>query len=198
MSLFVLASASPRRRHLLSMVGFRFDVDPSDIDETFEPMDPRAQAIRLAALKAADVSERHPGQWVLAADTIVVLGEVQLAKPVDAAEARGMLRRLSGHTHEVVTGVSLRKDASCYDFATTTRVTFADLDDAEIDAYVATGSPLDKAGAYGIQDDLGALFIERIDGCYYNVVGLPLRNLYAMMKQVAPELIPFGILNGQF
>ena len=198
MSLFVLASASPRRRHLLSMVGFRFYVDPSDIDEPFEPMDPRAQAIRLAALKAADVSERHPGRWVLAADTIVVLGEVQLAKPVDAAEARGILRRLSGHTHEVVTGVSLRKDASCFDFATTTRVTFADLDDAEIDAYVATGSPLDKAGAYGIQDDLGALFIERIDGCYYNVVGLPLRNLYAMMKQVAPELIPFGILNGQF
>lgn len=198
MTSFVLASASPRRRHLLSMAGFRFDVDPSEVDETFEAMDPRAQAIRLAALKAADVSKRHPGRWVIAADTIVVFGDEQLAKPLDETDARRMLRRLSGHTHEVVTGVSLRKDTLSHEFATTTRVTFADLDDVEIDAYVATGSPMDKAGAYGIQDDLGALFIERIDGCYYNVVGLPLHPVYAMMKQVAPELIPFGILNGQF
>jgi len=198
MTSFVLASASPRRRHLLSMAGFRFDVDPSEVDETFEAMDPRAQAIRLAALKAADVSKRHPGRWVIAADTIVVFGDEQLAKPLDETDARRMLRRLSGHTHEVVTGVTLRKDTLSHEFATTTRVTFADLDDVEIDAYVATGSPMDKAGAYGIQDDLGALFIERIDGCYYNVVGLPLHPVYAMMKQVAPELIPFGILNGQF
>lgn len=198
MTSFVLASASPRRRHLLSMAGFRFDVDPSAVDETFEAMDPEAQAIRLAALKAADVATRHAGRWVLAADTIVVFDEVQLAKPVDEADAFRMLRRLSGRTHTVVTGVSLRKDGESHDFATTTRVTFADLDDAEIDAYVATGSPMDKAGAYGIQDDLGALLIDRIDGCYYNVVGLPLRNLYARMKQVAPELIPFQLLNSQF
>jgi septum formation protein len=197
MTSFALASASPRRRHLLSMVGFRFEVDPSDVDETFETMDPRSQAIRLAALKAADVGARHPGRWILAADTIVVFGDEQLAKPLDEADAVRMLRRLSGHTHEVVTGVSLRKDGIAHDFAVTTLVTFADLSDAEIEAYVATGSPMDKAGAYGIQDDLGALFIERIDGCYYNVVGLPLRQVYATMKRVAPELIPFKILNWQ-
>jgi septum formation protein len=100
-----------------------------------------------------------------------------------------MLRRLSGHTHQVVTGVCLRRDATEHAFAVTTLVTFADLSDAEIKAYVATGSPMDKAGAYGIQDDMGALFVERINGCYYNVVGLPLHQVYTMMKQVAAELL---------
>lgn len=191
MNAFVLASASPRRRQLLSMAGFRFDVDPSGVDESFDGTDPRDQAIRLAERKAADVAARHPGRWTLAADTIVVFGTELLAKPVDPADARRMLRQLSGHTHEVVTGVSLRNDTRVHSFATTTHVTFADLSDSEIDAYVATGSPMDKAGAYGIQDDLGALFIERIDGCYYNVVGLPLRQVYAVMKRQAPNLTSF-------
>jgi septum formation protein len=189
MSSFVLASASPRRRHLLSMAGFRFDVDPSDVDETFQDLEPTVQAVRLASLKAADVAARHPGRWVLAADTIVIFGDDQLAKPTDPDDAVRMLRRLSGHTHQVVTGVCLRRDATEHAFAVTTLVTFADLSDAEIKAYVATGSPMDKAGAYGIQDDMGALFVERINGCYYNVVGLPLHQVYTMMKQVAAELL---------
>lgn len=183
MSRFILASASPRRQHLLRMCGFEFDVIPSTVDEVFvDGQDPDTQATRLSALKAADVAAQRPDTWVLAADTIVVHNGRQLAKPVDAADAHAMLRSLSGHTHSVVTGVTLRKGDVEHSFSVTTRVTFAELSDAEIAMYVATGSPMDKAGAYGIQDDLGALFISRIDGCYYNVVGLPLERLYTELK----------------
>ncbi len=183
MNRFILASASPRRHHLLRMCGFEFDVVPSTVDEVFiEGQDPESQAMRLSSLKAADVSAQRPTEWVLAADTIVVHNQRQLAKPENAADAFRMLRSLSGHTHSVVTGVTLRKGDVVHAFAVTTRVTFAELSDEEIRMYVATGSPMDKAGAYGIQDDLGALFISRIDGCYYNVVGLPLQRLYTELK----------------
>lgn len=183
MSRFILASASPRRQHLLRMCGFEFDVIPSRVDEVFvDGQDPDTQATRLSSLKAADVAAQRPDTWVLAADTIVVHNGRQLAKPVDAADAHAMLRSLSGRTHSVVTGVTLRRGDAEHSFSVTTRVTFAELSDAEIAMYVATGSPMDKAGAYGIQDDLGALFISRIDGCYYNVVGLPLQRLYTELK----------------
>jgi septum formation protein len=194
MSRFILASASPRRHHLLRMCGFEFDVIPSTVDEVFvDGQDPDTQATRLSSLKAADVASQRPDTWVLAADTIVVHNGRQLAKPVDTADAHAMLRSLSGHTHSVVTGVTLRKGDVEHSFSVTTRVTFAELSDAEIAMYVATGSPMDKAGAYGIQDDLGALFISRIDGCYYNVVGLPLQRLYTELK-----LNKIKILNLEF
>jgi septum formation protein len=183
MSRFILASASPRRQHLLRMCGFEFDVIPSTVDEVFiDGQDPLTQAMRLSSLKAADVAAQRPDTWVLAADTIVVHNGRQLAKPLDTADAHAMLRSLSGHTHSVVTGVTLQQGDNVHTFAVTTHVTFAELSDSEIAMYVATGSPMDKAGAYGIQDDLGALFISRIDGCYYNVVGLPLQRLYTELK----------------
>lgn len=183
MSRFILASASPRRQHLLRMCGFEFDVIPSTVDEVFiDGQDPLTQATRLSSLKAADVASQRPDTWVLAADTIVVHNGRQLAKPIDTADAHAMLRSLSGHTHSVVTGVTLQQGDDVHAFAVTTHVTFAELSDSEIAMYVATGSPMDKAGAYGIQDDLGALFISRIDGCYYNVVGLPLQRLYTELK----------------
>lgn len=183
MSRFILASASPRRQHLLRMCGFEFDVIPSTVDEVFiDGQDPLTQAMRLSSLKAADVATQRPDTWVLAADTIVVHNGRQLAKPLDTADAHAMLRSLSGHTHSVVTGVTLQQGDDVHTFAVTTHVTFAELSDSEIAMYVATGSPMDKAGAYGIQDDLGALFISRIDGCYYNVVGLPLQRLYTELK----------------
>jgi septum formation protein len=183
MSRFILASASPRRQHLLRMCGFEFDVIPSTVDEVFiDGQDPLTQATRLSSLKAADVASQWPDTWVLAADTIVVHNGRQLAKPIDTADAHAMLRSLSGHTHSVVTGVTLQQGDEVHAFAVTTHVTFAELSDPEIAMYVATGSPMDKAGAYGIQDDLGALFISRIDGCYYNVVGLPLQRLYTELK----------------
>lgn len=190
MSRFILASASPRRQRLLRMCGFEFDVIPSAVDEVFiDGQDPLTQATRLSSLKAADVASQRPDTWVLAADTIVVHNGRQLSKPLDTADARTMLRSLSGHTHSVVTGVTLRKGDAVHAFAVTTHVTFAELSDAEIVMYVASGSPMDKAGAYGIQDDLGALFISRIDGCYYNVVGLPLQQFYSLTKRVAPEML---------
>ena len=172
------------------MCGFEFDVIPSTVDEVFiEGQDPDTQATRLSSLKAADVAAQRPDTWVLAADTIVVHHGRQLAKPVDAADAHAMLRSLSGHTHSVVTGVTLRKGDVEHSFSVTTRVTFAELSDEEIAMYVTTGSPMDKAGAYGIQDDLGALFISRIDGCYYNVVGLPLQRLYTELKTYKIEIL---------
>ena len=130
-----------------------------------------------------------PGAIVLAADTVVVLEDEILGKPADALEASRTLRRLSGRTHTVVTGLAVRFDDRDATAHATTAVTFADLSDAEIEAYVATGSSLDKAGAYGIQDDLGALLVERLEGDYFNVVGLPLRRLYTLLRTALPDLV---------
>ena len=183
----VLASASPRRRDLLARLGLAFDVRPTDADETW-PEDlapgPAAAEVALRKARAADVDA-----LVLAADTVVVLDGDVLGKPADADGAARTLRRLSGRTHEVATGLALRlngRETTAYE---TTRVTFADLSDDEIAAYVATGSPLDKAGSYGIQDDLGAVFVERIEGDYFNVVGLPLRRFYTTLCAFVPDLV---------
>jgi septum formation protein len=172
------------------MCGFQFDVIPSTVDETFDDtLPPHIQAMRLSELKAADIAPRHPDTWVLAADTIVVLNGHQLAKPDNTSHAHEMLRSLSGCTHQVITGVTLQRGTEIHSFHVCTDVTFAELSDREISQYVATGSPMDKAGGYGIQDDLGALFIEQINGCYYNVVGLPLQAMYSTMKKHAPEIL---------
>ena len=184
----VLASASPRRRSLLARLGLAFDVRPSDADETWPVGLEAGPAAAEVALRKARATTA-PGALVLAADTVVVLDGEVLGKPADAAEAARTLRRLSGRTHTVATGIALAhagREATAHEI---TRVTFADLSDAEIAAYVRTGSPLDKAGSYGIQDDAGALLVERIEGDYFNVVGLPLRRLYATLRAFVPDLV---------
>ena len=188
----VLASQSPRRRQLLERLGLPFSVRPSHADETLAPGLGPGEAVEALALRKAEaVAPSAPGALTLGADTVVVLGGDVLEKPADEAEAAAMLRRLAGRTHTVYTGLALVHPAS--DRRTTaheaTAVTFAPLSEAEIAAYVATGSPLDKAGGYGIQDDLGALFVARIDGDYYNVVGLPLHRLYRTLIDGFADLI---------
>lgn len=188
----VLASQSPRRRQLLERLHVPFTVQPSAVDETLPAgLAPEAAVEALARQKAHAVAQEHPGALTLGADTIVVLDRTVLEKPADAAEASAMLRRLSGRTHTVFTGLALVHPASGRDAEAheATEVTFAALSEAEIEAYVATGSPLDKAGAYGIQDDLGALFVAGIHGDYYNVVGLPLHRLYRVLREHFSDLL---------
>lgn len=188
----VLASQSPRRRQLLDRLGVPFAVRPSHADEVLPPgLAPAAAVEALALRKAVAVATDAPGALTLGADTVVVLGAEVLEKPADDAEARAMLRRLAGRTHTVYTGLALvhpasERRATAHE---ATAVTFAPLSDAEIAAYVATGSPLDKAGGYGIQDDLGALFVARIEGDYYNVVGLPLHRLYRTLRDAFGDLL---------
>jgi septum formation protein len=182
----ILASQSPRRRQLLQRLGLAFDVVPSDASEDLDESIAPAGAVEMLALrKAAVVSHRHPDALVLGADTIVVLDGDVLGKPASGDEAAAMLRRLSGRTHTVYTGIALLHHASGRTVAAheATEVTFAPLAPWEIEAYVATGSPMDKAGGYGIQDDLGALLIAGVRGDYYNVVGLPLRRLYVTLRE---------------
>jgi septum formation protein len=188
----VLASASPRRRQLLTQMGLAFEVVASSIEESDDDAAmPESMVRRLATEKARDVAATRPDALVLGADTTVVLEQENLGKPQDADEARRMLARLSGETHVVYTGIALVHPASerVVVAVEQTLVTFASLSTHEIDAYVATGSPLDKAGAYGIQDDLGALFIRRIEGDYYNVVGLPVHRLYTLLRDRFGDLL---------
>ena len=189
---FILASGSPRRKRLLERLGLRFEVCVSDIDEAFATEDgPEHIVRRLADEKAADIGRRRPEALVLGADTIVVLDGEVLGKPAGPDEAARMLGRLSGRTHTVYTGIALRHDTSnrAVSAYEATNVTFAKMTDAEIRRYVRTGSPLDKAGAYGIQDDMGALFIPRIEGDYYNVVGLPLHRFYQTVRRHFNDLL---------
>lgn len=172
----VLASASPRRTELLGAAGYRFDVDPADVDEGPRPNEsPAAYVERLARSKAAAVSARHPAAVVLGADTVVTIDGELLGKPADESDACTMLRRLAGRTHRVMTGVAVAAPAggALSSAVEVTVVRFRPLDDAEIDAYVTTGEPADKAGAYAIQGGAGA-FVASIDGAFDNVVGLPM------------------------
>lgn len=193
MKKLVLASASPRRRALLSGLGLKFRVLPSAAPEEVEPgMEPGTLAEELARRKAARVAEQlteREETLVIGADTIVVLEGKILGKPRDEEEARAMLEALAGRWHEVFTGVAVIDAASGRVFSTRemTRVKFRSLYPEEIAAYVATGEPLDKAGAYGVQGK-GALLVERIDGCYYNVVGLPLVKLKEALAEFGVDL----------
>jgi septum formation protein len=181
--MLILASASPRRRELLTQAGFQFEVHPADIpEEPRENEDPIAYVTRLARekaqavfreLTAANGRENSRSLAVLGADTTVTLDEHILGKPEDAADAARMLRLLSGRTHRVITGVALVTAERVEVAAEVTAVRFVEMSDAEIAAYVATGEPMDKAGAYAIQGR-AARWIPRIEGCYFNVVGLPL------------------------
>ncbi len=189
---FVLASRSPRRKKLLEGLGLSPLVRPSDAPEVIDPrLSPKEVVQQLAGMKAADIARRAPDSLVLGADTIVVLGDKILGKPRDPAEAREMLGQLSGHTHTVYTGIALVHLASSRSetrFAAT-EVSFGTLTESEVNRYVEGGSPMDKAGAYGIQDDAGALFIDGIKGDYNNVVGLPLRTLYLMLLEDFSDLV---------
>jgi septum formation protein len=172
----VLASSSPRRKELLEGLGLSFDVVPSGIDETLVPGEPPPdQAARWASEKASAVSTFLPDRWVIAADTIVVLEGSILGKPADSGSAASMLRRLSGRRHEVMSGICLMNRTRGFSRAKSvvTEVEFKGLTEEEIDAYVRTGEPLDKAGAYGIQG-VGAFLVRSVCGSYTNVVGLPL------------------------
>lgn len=179
----ILASGSPRRRELLERIGLReFSVCPADIQEVVpEGAPPEKVVMALSAQKARWVADAHPEGLILAADTVVSLDGDILGKPRDEADAREMLRRLSGRSHSVYTGLTLRRGAEQATEYEHTQVSFRTLSDGEIDAYIASGEPMDKAGAYGVQG-LGALFVTGILGDYYNVMGLPLCRLGRMLK----------------
>lgn len=181
----ILASASPRRAELLRSAGFTFDIDPADIDETPAAGEaPAAYTLRVAQAKAARVIRRHRERdtVVLAADTEVVLGRQILGKPADAADAARMLRALAGRVHEVLTAVALRGACDAAEVVTT-RVWFAAMSEAEIAAYAESGEPMGKAGAYAVQGR-GARFVERIDGSWSGVVGLPLATIHRLLGEV--------------
>ncbi len=180
----VLASASPRRRELLTLVGIPHLVDPADVDESVVAGErPEAYVERLARAKAAVVAARHPDAVVIAADTTVVLGGEILGKPGSVDEACAILARLSGHTHVVCTGMAVVHGGITASAVEQVEVTFRDLEAAQIAAYVATGEPMDKAGAYGIQG-AGATIVERIHGDYFSVMGLGLRRVVALLADV--------------
>jgi septum formation protein len=177
--ILTLASASPRRRQLLEMLGIPVRVVPSNIPEVRRPVEtPMDYVERLAREKALSV----PGSLVLGADTTVVVRDQVLEKPIDAVDALRMLRKLQGRTHQVVTSVALLADETIHQATDVTNVVFRRLDDAMLEAYVATGEPMDKAGAYGIQG-YGAALVERIDGDFFSVMGLPLRLVLELLER---------------
>ena len=180
---FILASASPRRRELLAHLGLPFTIEAADIDETPYPGEnPRTYTERLAQEKAEAIAQRHRDATILAADTTVVLDALILGKPKDPEDARRMLQLLQGRTHQVITGVALYSNTQTTVESEATTVTFTQMSVEAIDAYVGTGEPLDKAGAYGIQG-IAAQFIPRIEGDYSNVVGLPLARVRQMLHR---------------
>ena len=180
---FILASASPRRHELLTRAGYAFDVVPADVDEQLRVEEaPRDYVQRLATSKAETVASANPDRLVLGADTVVVVDGDVLGKPGDDAEASDMLRRLSGRVHEVLTGVAVVTRKSRRVAVESTRVTLVGLDTLTIAWYVATGEPLDKAGAYGVQG-VASRFVERIEGSYTNVVGLPVALVARMIEE---------------
>lgn len=181
----ILASQSPRRKLLLRQIGLKFSIKPSAVrEDLWEHESPEHNVKRIALSKALEVSKRVHRGIVIGADTIVVLGRSILGKPRTKAEAKTMLRRLSGRMHTVYTAFALidveRKRRIVR--LEKTRVWFRVLSHKEIADYVMSGSPMDKAGAYGIQDDYGAVFVKRVEGCFYNVVGFPLTKFYQTLN----------------
>jgi septum formation protein len=182
---FILASSSPRRRELLASIQLEFDVVPSAIPEVRDDAEsPEEYVARLSREKAHAVAEKYPTDWIIAADTTVLLGDQLLEKPIDADDAKRMLATIAGKTHVVYTGVTLLNVARSWGETRVaeSEVRMLPLDARDIDWYVATGEPLDKAGAYAVQG-IGAMFIDSIHGSYTNVVGLPLATLFAMLRK---------------
>ncbi|OGU57861.1 MAG: septum formation protein Maf [Ignavibacteria bacterium GWF2_33_9] len=183
----VLASASPRRQKLLKLFGVDFKISPAEIDEdNFSSTLPNEIVMELSSKKALAVAEKFDDAIIIGSDTIVWLDGKLLSKPADEADAFRILSELSGRTHKVFTGITVldSKSAKILNDFTETEVTFREISDEEKLAYIATGSPMDKAGAYGIQDDFGAVFVKKITGCYYNIVGLPVSQLYDLLKEI--------------
>ena len=188
----VLASQSPRRKNLLTQLGLKFEVIPSNTEEIITSDNPVSIVEELSAQKSLEVSKEIDNAFIIGADTIVVFENEILGKPVDKSDAFNMLSLLSNQTHSVFTGVSVVKKndgkiLAHHQFVVETKVTFSALTESEIDAYIETGSPMDKAGAYGIQDDWGAVFVKEVEGDFYNVVGFPLNKFYQEMKTLEPE-----------
>jgi septum formation protein len=187
----ILASQSPRRSQLLKQIGITFSVHPSGIHEEIDTASSFIENVkRLSLHKAEDIANIKSNGIIVGSDTIVVIDQSVLGKPNSQENAIEMLKKLSGKTHTVYTGFALvdvqtKKTYSDHD---ETEVTFRDLHDDEIVSYVTTGSPMDKAGAYGIQDDFGAVFVKKINGDYYTVVGLPLSKFYTALKNFVQEL----------
>ena len=191
----VLASESPRRQALLRQMGLTFVVEPSNVDEeSVTSASPTELVTSLSHRKAQAVARSHADALVIGADTVVVLDAEILGKPKSAAGAAKMLSALSGREHQVFTGFTLYDrptDRSISDYEVTT-VRFRKLGEEEILAYVRSGSPMDKAGGYGIQDDYGAVFVDRIEGCFYNVVGFPLTKFYLTLQAFYRERSRIG------
>ena len=184
----ILASQSPRRKELLGLFHIPFTIRVADIDETMDPEKPPFDEVaRVSQLKALAV-ERTSEDIVIAADTIVVCGSRVLGKPNNEEEAKAMLRLLSGRDHQVMTGVTVLRADRVETITEVTDIHFRTLSDREIDAYVRSGEPMDKAGAYGIQGG-AALFAEKMVGDYYNVMGLPVCRLWQLLSAIAPELL---------
>ncbi len=180
----VLASGSPRRHELLKLVGIPHEVRPANIDESLRPREtPARHAERLAREKASAVSTRDPNLITIGADTIVVMSRKILGKPASVDQAAAMLRQLSGREHRVVTAVAVSRGKKLRSAVEEVQVRFRKLRDDEIDAYIATGEPMDKAGAYGIQG-YGATIVECVDGDYFSVMGLPLARLVGLLRDV--------------
>lgn len=180
----ILASNSPRRAALLRQMGVSFTVAPSNLEES-QPLQPYRKWVQeLAKLKAAAVKEESPGGVILAADTMVLLKDLVLGKPRDDQEAKEMLLSLSGRVHQVMTGICVlnSQTEAIFQDVEMTQVYFRILTEREIESYVTSGEPQDKAGAYGIQG-LGGLFVERVVGCYYNVMGLPLVKTMRLLRK---------------
>ena len=184
----ILASQSPRRRELLGLFHLPFTVRVADIDETMDPHNsPENEVARVSALKASAI-DRTDNDLVIAADTSVVCDGQILGKPKDEADAFRMLQMLSGREHQVMTGMTVLLGQQQLTHTEITHIYFRTLSEQEIRAYVATGEPMDKAGAYGIQGG-AALFAHRIEGDYFNVVGLPVCRMGQLLRQLAPELL---------
>ncbi|HEY3134353.1 MAG TPA: Maf family protein [Gemmatimonadaceae bacterium] len=180
----VLASSSPRRRQLLNLIGILHDVQPANIDESMRAREiPRRHAERLAREKATAIATRDPDLITIGADTVVVINRKVLGKPKDEAEAIHMLSQLSGREHTVITAVAVARGRKLRSSVEEVHVKFRRLRGEEIEAYVATGEPMDKAGAYGIQG-YGATIVERIEGDYFAVMGLPLVRLTSLMRDL--------------
>ena len=170
----ILASASPRRKEILELVDLKFDVMPSDAQEITTKTAPNEVVMELASIKAKDIYKKSEKQsMIVGADTVVAYQGQILGKPTDEADAKRMLTMLSGQTHEVYTGVCIIEDGKTKTFYEETKVTFYEISDEQIDRYIKTGEPMDKAGSYGIQGK-AAVFIKGIEGDYYNVVGFPI------------------------
>ena len=184
----ILASQSPRRKELLGLFHIPFTVRVADIDETMNPiLSPAQEVARVSRLKAEAVAHSD-SDVVIAADTIVVLNGSVLGKPTDESHAVSMLSALSGNDHQVMTGVTVLHGDKVLTHTEITDIHFRPLSQKEILAYVATGEPMDKAGAYGIQGG-AALFAEKMHGDYYNVMGLPVCRLWQMLREIAPEIM---------